>query len=213
MPALTERESATRFSKYAAAFEGIPVTELMADPDVVARVECSGSEGYYVECIRWSDSASEWQRYAFLKLFEIEEANRFEAAINANAMHAPVFSRIKPASTAKVELVDCSAIKIFTGRKIILLNGAVVSDLDDWHDAPAEYIATNMAKAMKCELTILRPAVEELALRAAIENNADLELESHIDNGGTSESFLTYYPLRANDIYRAALESATAVKS
>jgi len=57
--------------------------KLAATGELLARVENSGCEGYYVEVARWNVKDKAWQRYAFEKFLggEIEELSDRECAV------------------------------------------------------------------------------------------------------------------------------------
>lgn len=75
-----------RFSRYGRTMEGITLGELMEDSDCIARVEQSGSEGFYVEVAQWQQNGS-WRRIAFYKSFELAEAALLADKINVNSLH------------------------------------------------------------------------------------------------------------------------------
>ena len=61
-----------RFSYYGPnPWEAVYLSELCAcginELPLIARVEDSGSEGFYVEVARWSDKLKGWARFAFYK--------------------------------------------------------------------------------------------------------------------------------------------------
>lgn len=90
-------DESPRFSVYGRPSEGIDGEELVDSEDCVARVEQSGSEGYYLEVVRWTEE-DRWHRYAFHKFFELDEAKHWERAINANSEMLPVFHALVPES-------------------------------------------------------------------------------------------------------------------
>lgn len=81
-----------RFSLYGREYDAVTLDELSKDEDAVARVEQSGSEGFYVEVARWNEDANRWERYAFLKVFEQGVASALERTINgASPSMSPIF--------------------------------------------------------------------------------------------------------------------------
>ncbi|KXS55129.1 MAG: hypothetical protein AWU57_475 [Marinobacter sp. T13-3] len=83
-----------RFQRYGKAFATVSLAELANHDGTLARVEESGSEGFYVEVARWDAAADQWARYAFLKVFDSTTAQALADQINANSAQLPVFSRL-----------------------------------------------------------------------------------------------------------------------
>jgi len=71
--------------------------ELIKVKDCVARVECSGSEGYWVEIARWSYDKRKWCRWAFDKYFDLDEANWICDKLNSvwNSINASIFHSLE----------------------------------------------------------------------------------------------------------------------
>ncbi len=91
------------FSCYnAIGLKSVTVDELAADENCVARLEQSGSEGYYVEVARWDDDAG-WYRYAFNKFFDFDEAELIESLININSGMLPVFHKLPQLEQTQVK--------------------------------------------------------------------------------------------------------------
>lgn len=98
------------FSVYGGeGFSSVRLGQLSQDPDVVARVEQSGSEGFYVEAIRWDEGASRWERYAFEKVFDLTEAEVLANRINQNSGTSPVFHRMNTAQTVSAAAAQIEA--------------------------------------------------------------------------------------------------------
>lgn len=60
----------------------IALNELLKIDDLFAKVENSGSEGYYVEVARFNEVKGTYQRYAFCKLYNVDSAIRTVSRIN-----------------------------------------------------------------------------------------------------------------------------------
>ena len=80
----------TSFSLYGSAgAKTVPAVQLF-DPaikgELIARMENSGSEGYYVEVARWNDNPMRWERFAFEKFLGGEYGNSCTAAACAREM-------------------------------------------------------------------------------------------------------------------------------
>ena len=66
-----------RFSLYSDKSESTTVDILFhisLEEPLIARVEESGSEGFYVEIARWSDKSESWCAYAYNKYYDKKEA-------------------------------------------------------------------------------------------------------------------------------------------
>lgn len=64
------RECRIRFHQYTSfgnLYSISQLVELRRTAGVVARVENSGCEGYFVEIARWSDKNTRWEKFAFNK--------------------------------------------------------------------------------------------------------------------------------------------------
>jgi hypothetical protein len=57
---------------------------ILVEDGLLARVEKSGSEGFYVEVARWNETNQSYQRFCFLKLFNEPDAEEVANAINWN---------------------------------------------------------------------------------------------------------------------------------
>lgn len=70
-----ERRIVVAFVPGKKAQSGQDVPDTSDVPDLLARAECSGSEGCYVEVARWSYLRERWERFAFEKCLggEIKE--------------------------------------------------------------------------------------------------------------------------------------------
>lgn len=71
------------------AFKSISVQELIDDDNCLARVELSGSEGFYVEVVRCL--GGKWYRYAHKKCFEVHEAELLSERINNGSRMTKIF--------------------------------------------------------------------------------------------------------------------------
>lgn len=78
------------FNLYNQSFRHVLLRELAQDTECLARVEQSGSEGFYVEVIKWMDD-SKWARFAFTKVFDLNFAKALEEKINLNSGMSKVF--------------------------------------------------------------------------------------------------------------------------
>jgi len=91
-PVVEIQHSAIRFSLYSQlAFEFVSSDTLIKDSDCVARVEQSGSEGFYVEVAKWNEDYQQWMRHAFKKFFQQEAAKLWAARINATNEMVQIF--------------------------------------------------------------------------------------------------------------------------
>jgi hypothetical protein len=71
------------FSRYSTGGAVITFRDMLSiDNEILARVECSGSKGWYVEVARWNDVKLTFQRFCFCKLFNFSEAEEITNAIN-----------------------------------------------------------------------------------------------------------------------------------
>jgi hypothetical protein len=77
------------FNQYGQA-DSISAFDLISNKDCVARVELSGSEGFYVEVVKWCDDQG-WCRFAFRKFFDKSEAQNWKKLINTNSGMAKIF--------------------------------------------------------------------------------------------------------------------------
>lgn len=70
------------FMLYTKAMHSIPLEELRKRADLIAHVECSGSEGIYVEVGRIGGDRRIY-RYAFAKFFDVDEAKEIAAQVQS----------------------------------------------------------------------------------------------------------------------------------
>ena len=96
-PLPTDREAT--FARYGSESNSISIKALAEDIDCVARIEESGSEGYYVEVARWYDSEG-WCKIAFGKFFDLDEAKQAESLINQNSAMLPIIHSLPTAPLA-----------------------------------------------------------------------------------------------------------------
>ncbi|MCH8553223.1 MAG: hypothetical protein LAT62_14895 [Natronospirillum sp.] len=93
-PESVESGNRVDFTQYGpGGYDGLDALTLIENPDCTARVEQSGSEGFYVEVLIWSDRDG-WRRYAYRKFFDLAVAKGWENAINGSHL-PPVFHRFK----------------------------------------------------------------------------------------------------------------------
>lgn len=64
------------------AFEHVSFEQIRKFKNCIARTENSGSEGYYVEVVRWNVKANQYQKFAFCKFLgeEILDLSGLECA-------------------------------------------------------------------------------------------------------------------------------------
>lgn len=88
-----------RFKLYGEPFNYIELDALIAQQkelaDLWAHAEDSGSESTYVEVARWNHSGQRWERFAFLKMLDVdmpgsddEKADTLAEQINSAARHS-----------------------------------------------------------------------------------------------------------------------------
>lgn len=82
------------FTLYGNNFKSVPGSDLSFDEDVVARVELSGSEGFYIEVVKYHYGQAKWCRYAFHKVFNQTDADEICSSINRNSSLSPIFKKL-----------------------------------------------------------------------------------------------------------------------